>query len=245
MLKAELGAAVMLLTRVPAGRLAGPDLVEPARTVWAFPLVGAAIGAAGGLAVALCVALGMPPLLAAVWAMAVMALLSGALHEDGLADIADGFGGGHTADRKLEIMRDSRIGSYGALALVLAVAIRIFALAALAGRPIAGLIAAGALSRGSMAIPLLLLGPARPGGLGSLVTGAGGRRWACLGLALVVVAIALPPGQALAASGAAMAAALAVAGLAWRQIGGFTGDVLGGCAVAAECAGLTAMACVA
>ena len=234
----------MLLTRVPAGWLAGAGPVDPARTVWSFPLVGAVIGAGGGLVVALCVALGMPPLLAAAWALAGMALLSGALHEDGLADIADGFGGGQTPERKLEIMRDSRIGSYGALALVLATTIRVFAIAALAGRPVAALAAAGALSRGSMAIPLLLLRPARAGGLGALVVGAGTRRWVCLALTLGVVAVVLPPGQAFGACAAALAAALVVSGLAWRQVGGFTGDVLGGCAVAAECAGLTAMACV-
>lgn len=235
----------MLLTRVPAGWLAGPMVIDPARSIWAFPLVGAAIGVGGGLTMAVCGAARMPLPLAAVWALVVMALLSGGLHEDGLADIADGFGGGQTRERKLEIMRDSRIGSYGALALVLATALRIFAIAALAGRPFGALVAAGALSRGSMVVPLLLLEPARAGGLGALMAGAGVRRWVCLGLALGVVAVAVPPGQAVAGAGAALVAALAVAGLARRQIGGFTGDVLGGCAVAAECAGLTAMACVA
>lgn len=243
MLKAEFGAAVMLLTRVPAGWLIGPIAIDPARAVWAFPLVGAAIGAAGGGVVALCMWAGMPPALAAVWALGVMALLSGGLHEDGWADIADGLGGG-TRERKLEIMRDSRIGSYGAVALVLAAAVRIIAIGALAQRPFAALIAAGALSRGSMAIPLLLLGPAREAGLGSLMLGAGGRRWVCLGLGLAVAGVALAPGQALAGCGAALLAGLAMAGLARAQIGGFTGDVLGGCAVAAECAGLTAMVCV-
>ena len=155
------------------------------------------------------------------------------------------FGGGHTRDRKLEIMRDSRIGSYGALALVLATAIRIFAIASLATRPVGALVAAGALSRGSMAVPLLLLRPARAGGLGALVMGAGSRRWVCLSLAVGVVGVAVPPLTAMVAMIAALGAALAVTRLAHHQIGGFTGDVLGGCAVAAECAGLTAMACVA
>ena len=245
MLIAELGAAIMLLTRVPAVWLAGPEPINPARAVWAFPLIGAAVGAMGGLAVALGVAVHIPAPLAAVWALAAMTLLSGALHEDGLADLADGFGGGGTPERKLEIMHDSRIGSFGALALVLATAIRIFAIVALASRPVGALIVAGALSRGSMAIPLLMLGPARAGGLGSLVTGAGVRRWVCLALPLGIGAAVVPPGQAVAACGAAAVAALVVTELARRQIGGFTGDVLGGCAVVAECAGLTAMASVA
>jgi adenosylcobinamide-GDP ribazoletransferase len=235
----------MLLTRVPAGWLAGPEMVEPTRAVWAFPVVGAAIGAAGGVLVALGVAVGMQGPLAAVWAVAGMVLLSGGLHEDGLADVADGFGGGRTRERKLDIMRDSRIGSYGALALILATAIRVFAIASLAGRPMGALIAAGALSRGCMAVPLLLLGPAREGGLGALVMGAGVRRWVCLGLAIGIVAVMVPPDQAAMAVGGAIGAALVMSGLARVQVGGFTGDVLGGCAVAAECAGLTAMACVA
>lgn len=184
----------------------------------------------------------MGPALAAVWAVAAMALLSGALHEDGLADVADGFGGGGTRARKLDIMRDSRIGSYGALALVLAVGIRVFAVA---GLPAMALLAAGAVSRGAMAVPLLLLGPAREGGLGSLVVGAGARRWICLGLGVVIAGVVLPPGQAVAGVVAAVGAALVMTGLARGQIGGFTGDVLGGCVVAAECAGLTAMVCAA
>ncbi|MDT7950398.1 MAG: adenosylcobinamide-GDP ribazoletransferase [Acetobacteraceae bacterium] len=241
MLKAEFGVAIALLTRVPAGWLSGPSPIDPARATWAFPLVGAGIGAAAGLVVAAGTALGMPAPLAAAWALAAAALLSGALHEDGLADVADGFGGGATRERKLEIMRDSRIGSYGALALVLATAIRVFAIAALA-QPITALTAAWALSRGSLAIPLLLPA-ARAGGLGALVLGAGWRRWACLALALAIAALALPPKAALAAAAAALAAALLTSALARAQIGGFTGDVLGACAVAVECAGLTAVAC--
>ena len=74
----------------------------------------------------------MAPALTAGWALAALVLLTGGFHEDGLADTADGFGGGRTRERKLEIMRDSRIGSYGALALVLSVGIRAAALATMA-----------------------------------------------------------------------------------------------------------------
>ncbi len=232
----------MLLTRVPAGWLAGPDPIDPARAVWAFPLIGAAIGAAGGLVIAAGSGLGLAAPLAAVWALAAMVSLSGALHEDGLADVADGFGGGRTRDRKLEIMRDSRIGSYGALALTLAVMVRVFAMAGLGDRALPALIVAGALSRGGIAVPLLLLGPARAGGLGASVAGAGGRRWMCLLLALGIVAVVLPPGRAIVAAGVAAAAALCVSLLARAQIGGVTGDVLGGCAVVTECAVLSCLA---
>jgi adenosylcobinamide-GDP ribazoletransferase len=237
----EFGVAVMLLTRVPAGWLAGTATVETARVVWAFPLVGALVGAGGASVLAGGRAAGMGTALAAVWAVAAMALLSGALHEDGLADVADGFGGGGTRDRKLDIMRDSRIGSYGALALVLAVGVRVFAMA---GVSVMALVAVGAVSRGAMAVPLLLLRPARDVGLGSLVVGAGVRRWVCLGLGIGVAFVVVPPGQAGVGVLAAVGAAWVMTGLARSHIGGFTGDVLGGCVVAAECAGLTAMACV-
>ena len=241
MLTREFGVAVALLTRVPAGWLAGSAVVETSRVVWAFPLVGALVGAWGAALLAGGRAGGMAAALAAIWAVAAMSVVSGGLHEDGLADVADGFGGGGSRARKLEIMRDSRIGSYGALALILAVGVRVFALA---GLPVMALVAMGALSRGMIAVPLLLLGPAREGGLGGLVADAGARRWVCLGLGVGVATVALPTAQAGAGAVAAMAAALVVSGLARRQIGGFTGDVLGACVVAAECAGLTAMSCV-
>lgn len=241
MLTREFGVAVMLLTRVPAGWLAGPVVIQTSRVVWAFPLVGALVGAVGASVLAGGRAGGIGAALAAIWAVAAMTVASGGLHEDGLADVADGFGGGGERTRKLEIMRDSRIGSYGALALILAVGIRVFALT---GLPAMALVAVGALSRGAIAVPLLLLGPAREGGLGGLVLGAGVRRWLCLGIGIAVAMVVLPTGQAGAGVMAAIAAAMAVSGLARRQIGGFTGDVLGACAVAAECAGLTAMSCV-
>lgn len=237
----EFGVAIMLLTRVPAGWLAGSAVVQTSRVVWAFPLVGALIGAGGAAVLAGGRAGGMGAALAAIWAVATMAVVSGGLHEDGLADVADGFGGGASRARKLEIMRDSRIGSYGALALILAVGVRV---SAMTGLPAMALVAVGAMSRGAIAVPLLLLGPAREGGLGGLVAEAGARRWVCLGLGIGIAVVVLPAGQAGAGVAAALVAALVVSGLARRQIGGFTGDVLGACVVAAECAGLTAMSCV-
>ena len=242
MLREEAGLALMLLTRVPAAWLAGPAPVSPARAVWAFPLVGAAIGAAGALVLALCQRAGMPPLLAACWTWAATMVLTGALHEDGLADLADGFGGGRDAARKLEIMRDSRIGSYGALALVLSTAVRVAAIASLDGRAGPALIAAGALSRGSMAVPLLLLAPARPEGQGAAMRDGGARRWIACGLSVRVAVLSVKHGGAAAV--AALMAGLAMTALARCQIGGFTGDVLGGCAVVSECAALTLLACV-
>ena len=229
----------MLLTRLPGGWLIGGRAFPAGGAcVWAYPLVGALVGAVGAGVLAL-----MPTALGAIWALVAMAALTGALHEDGLADMADGLGGGSTVARKLEIMRDSRVGSYGALAIVLSVAVRGVAVAALAGRGGLALMAAGSLSRAAMGVPMLLLRPARADGLGAAL----GRvpmasAFGCAGLALVVALLTLPWAGAVAAVGMAVLAALVVSEVARRQIGGFTGDVLGGCAVVVEAVVLTVMA---
>ncbi|MCK8786045.1 adenosylcobinamide-GDP ribazoletransferase [Roseomonas sp. NAR14] len=250
---AELGAAFGLLTRLPVGRLPLADAAGCARAVWAYPLAGAVAGAAGGAAFALASGLGIPPASGAVLALATMALVTGALHEDGLADTADGIGGGRTPERRLAIMRDSRIGSFGALALLLSLALRGTALAAMArpgdatttqaGHVVLGLVAAAALGRGAMLLPLVLLPPARRDGLGASVgrppRGAVG---VGLALALLPALLLLPAGTALGAGLLAGLAGLAMARLAWRRLGGQTGDVLGATAVLAECAVLTLLA---
>src|ERR1019366_4569859 len=110
----------MLLTRLPVGWFSGTQAPAGiADAVWAFPIAGAVVGGIGGGVFWGCSALGLPPAVAAVWTLVATLLVTGALHEDGLADTADGFGGGRTREQKLEIMRDSRIGSFGALAVML------------------------------------------------------------------------------------------------------------------------------
>ncbi|MBF0335337.1 MAG: adenosylcobinamide-GDP ribazoletransferase, partial [Alphaproteobacteria bacterium] len=121
--------AAVFLTRLPL-----PHLRDPARPLaacmWAFPLVGAVLGLTAGACFAGLASL-LPPLPAALVALALLVLATGGLHEDGLADLADGFGGGRDRDHRLEIMRDSRTGSYGALAVGFSLALRAAALAAL------------------------------------------------------------------------------------------------------------------
>src|SRR3978361_2351288 len=110
--------ATGFLTRLPAPHPGGAGPPNSARAYRLFPLVGALIGLAMGV---LCLALrqvGVPDLAAAALVLGAGALLTGALHEDGLADLADGFGGGRDVEGKLAIMRDSRIGSDGAIPLV-------------------------------------------------------------------------------------------------------------------------------
>jgi len=232
----------MLLTRLPVGWLAaGRAPAGFADAVWAYPIVGAVVGAIGGVAYWGCARLGLPPSVGAVWTLAAMLLATGALHEDGLADTADGFGGGRTRERKLEIMRDSRIGSFGALALVLSLAARGTAIAALAtpGHVAAALVGAGALGRGAIVVVLLVLPPARVDGLAAGL-GARGFGRSAVGLALaaaVAVMCAVP-----LAGVAATVVALAMAWTARKQIGGYTGDVLGATSVATECVVLSLLA---
>jgi adenosylcobinamide-GDP ribazoletransferase len=245
-LLADLAAALGLLTRLSTGWLPQHDsTADFARSVWAYPPVGFGIGMAGGAVMAGGLALGLPPLAAALWSLAAGLLLTGALHEDGLADTADGFGGGRGRERKLAIMRDSRIGSYGVLALVLALGLRAALLPALAAAPwalVAACGAAAALGRGAILLLLVRLPPARAEGLAAGL--ARPPRAALLAGALLAVLPAwllLPPRAALAMTLAAAAATLLLGRLARRQVGGQTGDVLGAGAVLAEAVALTAL----
>ena len=215
-----------------------------ADAAWAAPLAGLVIGAGAALVLVAALALGLPPFVAATLAVAALIASSGGLHEDGLADVADGFGGGRTRERKLAIMRDSRLGTYGALALIVSALLRVGALAELTGGgpPAAGaaLVAAAAVSRTASLWPLHSLPPARADGLGFMAGRPAGRAMLAAVLLSVVPALlaALFVGLAATCTGLALAAlaAAAVTALARRQIGGATGDVAGAAQQAAEIA---------
>jgi adenosylcobinamide-GDP ribazoletransferase len=225
--------AARFLTRLPVDWLTDPQATLPARplaaAMRAFPLVGILVGIVGWGVYALADALALPALIGALLAVAATVAVTGALHEDGLADTADGFGGGAERVRKLAIMRDSRSGAYGVLALIFSVALRAAALAALMP-PRAGLalVAAHTVSRGFMPPLMRWLEPARDDGLGA----AAGQPddaailW-CLAIAFIVALLCLGGGTGLAGLIVAAAAVAALAALARRQIGGYTGDVLG------------------
>lgn len=232
----DLRTAVAFLTRLPMPhpRDAGPENLVRAQRM--FPIVGAGIGGAVGAACLGMRLIGVPDLAAAALALGAGALLTGALHEDGLADVADGFGGGRDVAAKLEIMRDSRLGTYGALILVVSFVAKVAALAALPDAAmVRSLIAAHALARGVLPAMAGNLRYARKDGL---AVSAGRPDLATVviaaALALLIAALALPFGAALEA---AMMAALCATGMAWlaqRQIGGQTGDVLGAAEQIAE-----------
>jgi len=244
----DLAACLRFYSRFPVGpgtdAHAMPDFRHAAR---ALPVAGALIGGCGGLALLAMRTFGVPPLPAAACAIAAIVAVSGALHEDGLADVADGFGGGSGRESKLEIMRDSRLGTYGAAALILSLVLRVAALAAITERGallgFAALVAACAVSRTAGLAPLAMLPSARADGAGAsaLRLDAEALRLA----ALLAAAISLLPsmggaslGQIALADLGALAAAALVTSLAMRQIGGFTGDVLGAAQQAAEVAAL-------
>jgi len=227
--------AALLLSRVPLPRVPEGAFAQGGRAVWAYPLVGLGLGAVA----ALIGALGPTPWIGAGLALAAMAVMTGALHEDGLADTADGLWGGHSRERRLEIMKDSRIGAYGVLALILVTGLRWAALAA-AGLP--ALIASAALSRGVMPVLMAALPHARTDGLARSVgrpDGATAGLAASLGLGVMLVIVGW------AALPAALLAALVAGALAWaaqRKIGGQTGDILGAAQQLSEVAVLIVLA---
>ncbi|MGJ7521022.1 adenosylcobinamide-GDP ribazoletransferase [Variovorax sp. LT1P1] len=247
--------ALQFFTRIPVtGRLAqwvgySPAMLRAAAAH--FPAVGWVVGAIGALALAGALAL-WPPLVAAVLCTVVTVLVTGAFHEDGLADVVDGLGGASTRERALEIMKDSRIGAFGAIAVVLAMGLKFALLATLAGQgafvACAALLAAHVLSR---LAPLAVMRASR------YVGGEGGKAKpmadAVSGGAVVVAVLwSLPAAALLIMSGGAVngvAALLAAALVAVfmvrllrRRLGGFTGDGLGATQQLSELAIYLAMA---
>ncbi|WP_299618354.1 adenosylcobinamide-GDP ribazoletransferase [Pelagibius sp.] len=246
----DLWLALALLTRLPVGApTTPPKAAEPmpyARASRCYPLVGALVGLIAAAVLLAAYRVGLPPILCALLAVATTVLVTGALHEDGLADLADGFGGGRDRTAKLAIMRDSRIGSYGVLALIFSVALRSASLAALGETPslaAAALIAAQSLSRGGLAAIMALLPLARPEGLAAQVgRPGGGNALTAILLAGVLALLLLDWVAALWALLACLLIQSAVTVLARRQIGGYTGDVLGAAQQLGEIAVLLVLA---
>ncbi|TVQ59286.1 MAG: adenosylcobinamide-GDP ribazoletransferase, partial [Rhodobacteraceae bacterium] len=164
----DVAVALALLTRLPVPVDHASAGARAGAAAWAYPLVGALVGGIAGAVYLGLTALGAGSGFAAAAALGAGLLMTGALHEDGLADVADGFGGGWTPERRLEIMRDSRQGAYGVAALALALLAKWSLLAGLTGpEAVAALAAAGALGRGVMAPAMRWLSTARRDGLGA------------------------------------------------------------------------------
>lgn len=223
-----LACALMFLTRlpVPAGEYSDTAL---AKSVVYFPLVGVAVGLAGS-ATYLLAHLIWPESIATVLALAVMIACTGAFHEDGLADSADGIGGGWSVEDKLAIMKDSRIGTYGSAALILALLLKFAALASLnvAAVPVA-LIIGHALSRWSI-LPLVRCTDYVSGDRGSgkafenAVTGA---RLASATFFVALLVLGFAANNALVLALVTVAVIIASRWYCQRKLGGITGDTLG------------------
>ncbi|MDO5621338.1 MAG: adenosylcobinamide-GDP ribazoletransferase [Paracoccus sp. (in: a-proteobacteria)] len=232
--------ALVWLTRLPFGRWLPPDAPVLARAAWAFPLVGLVVGGIGAAALTLAQTLELSPALAGLLAVGAMILTTGALHEDGLADLADGMGG-RDPKQRLEIMRDSRIGSYGVLALIVVTGVRALAVSdagALA------LITAAVLSRAAIVVVMVTLPQARTDGL-SQSAGHPTRQVVMLACGLALVIGAVLTGLVLPVVVLIVAlVTLWMGRLARQRLGGRTGDVLGAvqqCAEAAALIGLAAL----
>src|SRR5271165_7023652 len=162
---AELKGSIAFCTRLPL--LGAAPSVAIAKAAWAFPIAGLVVGLIGAAVYVIAHRAGLPAWPAAALSVAATLLATGCLHEDGLADTADGFGGGATREQKLEIMRDSRTGTYGVCALVLSILLRASALASLddPGLVAAALIAAHCAARAVLPVVMFLVVPSRRDGL--------------------------------------------------------------------------------
>lgn len=224
----DVRASLVFLTRIPLPAM--PARRGLARASWAFPLAGVVVGAIGALTLWFAHWAGLPALVASALAVAATMLVTGCLHEDGLADTADGFGGGATRERKLEIMHDSRTGVFGACAIALSVILRIAALASIADIAAAALalVALHVAARAAMPMTMRLVPPARGDGL-SAAAGRPPGTSAAVAASFGVVALSAGLGaeRAVVALLAVIVVAVIMAWLCRRQIGGQTGDTLG------------------
>jgi len=240
----DISLAIGLLTRLPVPHPASVAPDSMARAQRAFPFVGALIGLAVGLIDRGLLGIGIPALAAAALTLGASAALTGALHEDGLADVGDGFGGGRDRVTKLSIMRDSRIGTYGVVVLLVGFSARLSALAALpVASIVASLVVAHALARAAIPVLAANMPFARDDGLGK---SAGRPDTASAAIAVVIAVVlalvCLPAKAALLALVVTIAGTAAMAMLAWRQIGGVTGDVFGAVEQVVETAVLVMLA---
>ncbi len=224
----SLRSAIQFLTVVPVGHADAPAADRLGRAY--FPLIGALVGLAAGVIFTFAAPI-VGRLSAAAAAVATAALLTGGLHLDGLADTADGLLGGRTAERRLEIMRDPRVGSFGVIALVLVLVGDVSLLSTMSGaRALAGLLVAGGISRLALLAVVVSVPYVRSDGLGVAVVGGRKVRDLAVGTLITVIVCLVDPRRSAIAIAAGALATLLVVQLAQRRISGATGDVYGACA---------------
>ena len=233
--------AVTFLTRIPIGEGRKPNI--EAAPKW-FPIIGLLIGAACGSVFAGGSWLA-GPLPGAALAIGFGALVTGAFHQDGLADTADAFGGGWTVEQRLEIFKDSRHGTYGVMSLVVVVTLQVTALSTLGMQSgFVALVYAHALGRLGALVVMRSLRPVRPDGLAATLKGSSPfqERFVVSALTLLLLIGRAKQSGGLILLGAATLATLAVGWLSKRKLGGYVGDVLGAVEQVVEVAVLVAAA---
>ena len=224
--------ALQFLTRIPLPRAIGFTPERMAGTPAYYPLVGIIIGGASALIYWLA-SLALPPLASAILALAGGLLLTGAFHEDGLADTFDGIGGGLSRDKALAIMKDSRVGTYGCAALTIVLLSKASSLTAMPLKfACLALIAAHALSRLSAVLVIVTSRYVRDEGTGKPVASGLSTRALAITLATGLLVIAAwvmvePPASMLAGLGGLVAGHLLMRLFFERKLGGYTGDTLG------------------
>ena len=231
--------ALGLLTRLPVSATGE----RGAKAAWAWPLAGVVIALLAALAGIITLWLGLPAGFAAGLTIAVQIVATGAMHEDGLTDCADGFWGGWSLEERLLIMKDSRVGTYGVLVLVLSVGLRWSLLSVLFphGWVFAPLIASAALSRAAMVAVMGYLPAARAEGLSAATGQPDSETVIMAGLTALVTALLVSGFSAILAALFVAATAWLLALLARNKIGGQTGDVMGACQQLCEISALMAL----
>jgi adenosylcobinamide-GDP ribazoletransferase len=248
-LLADLAGACLLLSRIPVSWHRFDDDFPPdfVSAQWAFPVVGLLVGGIAGLVLWIAVSLDLPVIVAAALSLAVMLALTGAMHEDGLADTVDGFGGGRDAETKARIMHDSHIGSYGVMGLCLSTIARIGLLVALTEQSdglmlviIMATVGAGARFQ---VLAMLRLYPISSFAKLGMLTGRPNVRRGLVGMAIWIAPLMMfvPQLGGVAAIVLATAISLWLGKLAVRQIGGLSGDVMGASIILGE---ISIMSCI-
>ena len=233
--------SVSFLTRIPISKdlLFERNLMDAA---WSFPLIGGLVGFLGGMVALLLSYFNISSIVISFITIGAIILLTGGLHEDGLADTADGFGSNKNPEDKINIMRDSQIGVYGTLALIIAISVKAVALSELINKDqffacIIALIVSGSLSRSTIIGIAFFLEKASETGLASFAgkpraTGVG----ICFLISILLCIFLLPSTKVLAAILISIVTTVVIGFLSKKQINGYTGDILGTTQVLSETA---------
>ena len=236
---------IRFMTRIPVPESTFPHIKPDFTTMaYALPIAGVIAALPAAILGYFALSVGLSPTIVAVLILCALMLATGGLHEDGLADVFDGLGGGKTREDKLEIMRDSRIGAYGTLALIMSSMLRVGLLAAIISQVssfglVCILLAAAGFSRASLVWCWSALPAARDDGLSNRYgfpdtnqfwLAAGVAAIACLPMILFALPVMTLPTAIILTGGPLWF----FANLCRSQIGGHTGDVLGACQIIAE-----------